>query len=228
MTENPTDPTQAYSKGCDTSNHALPTIVTQSLSNHIPKSVSTSTPQWAFRVSGTQPTLVNLEPLQKMIEATLITPYLKNEKPTSLLIVALPESGKTTTMKQYRQNKGIEYLSDCTAYGITQEVLPQILKGEIKTIMLPDIITPLSKQTKTRQGFTAFLNNLIEEGVAKIATYSTQWNQGDVNCNVITSVTSEELKDARHGWAKMGFLSRFRSVLLQIQPQHRRQNPKPL
>jgi hypothetical protein len=213
MTEKPTDTNHPHREVCDTSNHTFPTMVTNTLSNHLPKSVSTPTlspTQWTFRGNQTtQPPLVNLDSLQKMIECILISPYLQNEKPTSLLIVAKPESGKTTTMKQYRDNKGIEYLSDCTAYGITQEVLPKILEGEVKTIMLPDIITPLAKQTKTRQGFTAFLNNLIEEGVSKIATYSTQWYKGDVNCNVITSVTSEELKDARHGWAKMGFLSRF-------------------
>jgi hypothetical protein len=70
------------------------------------------------------------------------------------------------------------------------------------------LITPLSKQTKTRKSFIAFLNNLIEEGIAKITTYSTVWNK-DVKANVITAVTDEALKDARHNWAKMGFLSRF-------------------
>ena len=100
------------------------------------------------------------------------------------------------------------YLTDCTAYGITRDVLPKIVSGEIKTIMIPDLITPLSKQTKTRKSFIAFLNNLIEEGVAKITTYSTVWNK-DVKANVITAVTDEALRDARHNWAKMGFLSRF-------------------
>jgi hypothetical protein len=184
-------------------------MVTDDISNHSPKTVVT--PAWAFRINGdqlTQPNLVKLEPLQKMIECVLISPYIKEEKLISLLIVAKPESGKTSTMKQYRENKGISYLADCTAYGITTEILPQIVKGEVRPLMLPDIITPLSKQTKTRQSFTAFLNNLIEEGVAKIATYSTTWDT-DVSANVITAVTDEELKDARHNWAKMGFLSRF-------------------
>lgn len=143
-----------------------------------------------------------------MIECALISPYIKNEKPISLLIVAKPESGKSSAMKQYRENKGVVYLSDCTAYGITRDILPKIVSGEIKTIMIPDLITPLSKQTKTRRSFTAFLNNLIEEGVAKITTYSTVWNR-DATANVITAVTDEALKDARHNWAKMGFLSRF-------------------
>jgi len=152
--------------------------------------------------------LIRIEPLKKMLECALISPYIKNEKPISLLIVAKPESGKSSLMKQYRENKGIVYLTDCTAYGITRDVLPKIVSEEIKTIMIPDLLTPLSKQTKTRQSFVAFLNNLIEEGIAKITTYSTIWNK-DAKANVVTAVTDEALRDARHGWAKMGFLSRF-------------------
>jgi len=152
--------------------------------------------------------LIHLEPLKEIVECALLSPYVKNEKPISLLIVAKAESGKSSVMKQYRENKGVVYLTDCTAYGITRDVLPKIVSGEIKTIMIPDLLTPLSKQTKTRQSFVAFLNNLIEEGVAKIRTYSTVWNR-DVKANVITAITDEALRDARHSWAKMGFLSRF-------------------
>lgn len=152
--------------------------------------------------------LIHLEPLKKIVECALLSPYIKNEKPISLLIVGKAESGKSSVMKQYRENKGVVYLTDCTAYGITRDILPKIVSGEIKTIMIPDLLTPLSKQTKTRQSFIAFLNNLIEEGVAKIRTYSTVWNR-DVKANVITAITDEALRDARHSWAKMGFLSRF-------------------
>jgi hypothetical protein len=83
-----------------------------------------------------------------------------------------------------------------------------MVSGEIKTLMIPDLLTPLSKSAKTRQSFIAFLNNLIEEGVAKITSYAITWNQ-DVQANVITAVTDEAIRDARHDWAKIGFLSRF-------------------
>lgn len=152
--------------------------------------------------------MVKVAPLKKMIECALISPYIKNEKLLSLLIVAKAESGKTSTMRTYRENKGIVYMSDCTAYGITRDVLPKMVSGEIKTLIIPDLITPLSKATKTRNSFIAFLNNLIEEGVAKITTYATVWNK-EVKANVITAVTEIALRDARHSWAKMGFLSRF-------------------
>jgi hypothetical protein len=153
-------------------------------------------------------TLINIDLLKKIIECTILSAYIKNEKPISLLIVAKAESGKTSVMKLYRQNKGLIYMTDCTAYGLTRDVLPKLISGEVRTIMIADLLTPLSKSHKTRQSFIAFLNNLIEEGIAKITTYSTVWDK-EVKANVIASVTDEALEDGRHEWAKMGFLSRF-------------------
>jgi len=152
--------------------------------------------------------MIGTNPLKKVIECVILSTYVKDEKPNSLLIVAKPETGKTASMKLYRENKGIVYITDCTAYGLTRDILPKLLSGELRTIMIADLITPLSRSTKTRKGFVAFLNNLIEEGIAKQTTYATIWEK-EVKANVITAITEEELKDARHDWAKMGFLSRF-------------------
>jgi len=152
--------------------------------------------------------LVGLQELAETLEAVLLTPYIAHERPVSLLIVSKPEAGKTQMLKLYRSNKGIVYLTDATAYGLVRDVLPKLVNGEVKTIMIADLITPLSRSTKTRKNFVAFLNNLVEEGVAKVTTYSTVWER-EVKANVVTAVTDEEIKDGRHEWAKMGFLSRF-------------------
>jgi len=152
--------------------------------------------------------MISSDKLDTIIECALLSPYIKDEKPVSLLIIAKPESGKTKASKQYKMNKGVCYMTDCTAYGITRDILPKMVGGEIKTLIIADLITPLSRSTKTRKNFVAFLNNMIEEGVAKITTYATIWEK-EVKANVITSITDEALNDGRHDWASMGFLSRF-------------------
>jgi hypothetical protein len=154
------------------------------------------------------PRLVQLDALERIVEATLYSAYVKDEKPLSLLIVAKPESGKTLVLKKYRENKGIVYLTDCTAYGLTRDILPKVISGEVRHILIADLITPLSKSAKTRQSLVAFLNNLIEEGVAKMTTYATVWEK-EVRCGLISTITDEALQDGRHEWAKMGFLSRM-------------------
>ena len=55
--------------------------------------------------------LLKLDALQTMIECALISPYINHEKPISLLIVAKAESGKSSAMKQYRENQGVVYHS---------------------------------------------------------------------------------------------------------------------
>lgn len=165
-----------------------------------PNVVTTSTPL--------KDDLLNTTMLKKMIECAIISPHVRNEKPISLLIVAKAESGKTSVMRQYRNNKGIVYMTDCTAYGIQHEMLQQMIDGQVNSLIIADILTPLSKSTKTRLAFVAFLNNLIEEGVARISTYVTSWEK-PVRCNVITAVTDEAIEDGRHEWGKIGFLSRF-------------------
>lgn len=181
-----------------------------------------------------KPSLIHVELLQKIVKATLVTSYIKDEHPTSLMLVAKAESGKTSVIKGYRQNKGIIYITDCTAYGIQRDLLPKIISGEIKTIMIADLLTPLSKSHKTRQAFIAFLNNLIEEGIAKITTYAMVWDK-EAKANVITAVTDQALRDGKHEWAKMGFLSRFImfsysygfSSIMEILNQYSEQGLKP-
>lgn len=154
--------------------------------------------------------LVRIEPLKKIIECAIISPYIKGEKSISLLIAATPESGKTAALMLYSKVKGITILTDATAYGINQHIVPRIKSGEVKTIIIPDLLTPLSKQTKTRRGFIAFLNNLTEEGVGKIVSYAfVQLTDDVVTANIITAVTKGAILDARRGWTSMGFLSRF-------------------
>jgi len=154
------------------------------------------------------PKIVELEPLETVVKATMYSAYVKGEKRLSLLIVAKPECGKTAVLKKYKDNKGLIYATDCTAYGLTRDVLPKIVSGEVHHILIADLITPLSKTSKTRQSFIAFLNNLIEEGVAKMSTYATMWDR-EAKCGLITAVTDDEFRDGRHHWAKMGFLSRM-------------------
>jgi len=62
--------------------------------------------------------MINLQDLEKLIEVTLFTGWIKDERPVSLLIVADPESGKTELVKKTKRVKGVLYLTDATAYGI--------------------------------------------------------------------------------------------------------------
>src|SRR5208282_1346841 len=131
-------------------------------------------------------------------------------KPNSLLIIAKPESGKTEALKKFIKNKNVAYLSDVTAYGIERDYFPKIESREIRHIIIPDLLKPLSRKESTVKTFVTMMNALIEEGIASASTYALRRTSTiHVKCGLITAITDEEFNDKRHGWSRLGFLSRI-------------------
>jgi len=153
----------------------------------------------------------DIDKLTDIIKLTIYTGYLKNvDKPNSLLIIAKPESGKTEVMKKFMINRNIAYLSDVTAYGIETKILPKIETGEVRFLMIPDLLKPLSRKESTVKTFITFMNSLIEEGIVSIHTYAVDRTFSvATRCGLITAITGEELKNQRYHWGRMGFLSRI-------------------
>jgi len=155
--------------------------------------------------------LKDLDALIDMLTLVLLSAYVRNvSKPNSLLIIAKPESGKTEAMKKYRINKNVAYLSDVTAFGIQRDYLEDIKRGEVRHIMIPDLLKPLSRKASTVNTFITLMNSLIEEGIAAISTYATPRlvYSEPVRCGLIAAITGDEFKDHRHKWERLGFLSR--------------------
>jgi len=152
----------------------------------------------------------DLEPLMDIVTLTIYTAYVKNvQKPNSLLIIARPESAKTEVLKKFTINKNIAYVSDVTAFGIERDYLPRIETGEIRHIIIPDLLKPLSRKESTVKTFITLMNALIEEGIASVSTYATRrTSETHVKCGIITAITGDELRDQRHSWGRIGFLSR--------------------
>jgi hypothetical protein len=146
-----------------------------------------------------------------MVRLTIYTAYIKNvPKPNSLLIIAKPESGKTEILKKFIANKNIAYLSDVTAFGLERDYLPKIETGEVRHLVIPDLLKPLSRKESTVRTFVTMMNALVEEGVASVSTYATRrTSEKHVKCGIITAITDTELKDQRHNWGRLGFLSRI-------------------
>jgi len=114
-------------------------------------------------------------------------------------------------MKKFAICKNVAYLSDVTAFGIQRDLLAKIESGEVRHIMIPDLLKPLSRKESTVNSFITMMNSLIEEGVSAMTTYATPGLvtfKNPVKVGLITAITSDEFKDNRHNWKKKGFLSR--------------------
>lgn len=156
--------------------------------------------------------LKDLGPLIDITKLTLLTGYIVNvPKPNSLIIIAKPESGKTEVMKRFAIYKNVAYLSDVTGFGIQRDLLGKIDSGEVRHIMIPDLLKPLARKESTVNSFITMMNSLIEEGVVAMSTYATPGLMAfkkPLKVGLVTAITSDEFNDNRHNWKKKGFLSR--------------------
>lgn len=155
--------------------------------------------------------LHKLDNISEIIKLVLLSAYIKDEEqPISAIVQCRPEAGKTAELKQFSLLPGIIFPSDMTAYGILKQYGKDIMEKKVRHILIPDMITPLSKRWETSASFVAFLSGLVEEGILEVRTYafSEKFNQ-PVKCGIIGCITPEKLKDKRHRWVGMGFMSRM-------------------
>lgn len=130
-------------------------------------------------------------------------------RPAKSFISSKVGAGKTELVKQYSDVKGVKFLSEATAYGIKTNFLQDIRQGRIRTLIIGDLLVPLSKLKKTREDFIAFCNTIIEDGVKSIHTYAQNSDlERDAKCGLITTIAEPDLPSKSRRWAAMGFLSR--------------------
>lgn len=151
----------------------------------------------------------NTEAIENFLELVLWSGWVENTKPLSVLIISEVGAGKTTLLKKFKENNGVVYLNDATAYGISRELLPRLQRDQINHILLADLLTPFSKNRTTVNSFVTFLNGLLEEGIVEIQTYAVQWRGEEIRCGLITTIPRNDLVNRRHGWGNLGFMSRM-------------------
>jgi hypothetical protein len=134
--------------------------------------------------------------------------YVKDERAVSVLVVAKPESGKTTVISSFANNNGVVYLTDVTYSGIVN-LLDDIDRGRIRTILIPDMLKVIGRKEASVENLITLLNGLIEEGIKSIATYHfSRIFDNFVRCNIIAAITSTEWFMKKATLAATGFLSR--------------------
>lgn len=168
----------------------------------------------------------HITPLIDIIRTCLFTPYVKNERPVSILLIAKAESGKTEILSKVSfaedqsLNKGILYISDFTAYGLINGYGAQLEKGTVKSIVCPEFLKITSRKDSSVKDTLAFLNALIEEGLVNSQTYNIKREfKKPVRCNFITAITTEVYGKKKRLFMDYGFLSRMIPIAYEYSPQ---------
>ena len=149
--------------------------------------------------------MIGTELLRELIETVILTGKVKGINPVSLLLIAAPESGKTSVVLE-RACKSIEAYADITGRGIHAVIKAN---PELTHIVINDLVACLSHKQSVNRYTIAQLNAITEEGITSIASPGGIEKFEDGKRGIIASLTYELVKDARHWWNKIGFTSRM-------------------
>lgn len=151
--------------------------------------------------------MIGTELLRELVECVILTGRITDVDPVSLLLIAAPESGKTSIVLE-RPCNAIEAFADVTGRGLHQIIKD---KGkEITHVVINDLVAVLSHRQSVNKYTISQLNAYTEEGITALATpMGVERYNGNARGGVIASLTLELAKDARCWWNKVGFTSRM-------------------
>jgi len=151
--------------------------------------------------------MISLSEIHYTIKLGLYSAFVEGEKPVSIMLLAPVEHGKSELLKQFKLYTSVKVSTDFNTF-IFQGFAPDIQRGIIKTIIFPDFLRLIKRKYSTQSSILTILNSLVEEGWTGKLPMGGSVDK-PLNCNVITALTEDEIRDKRHKWAKLGFLSRF-------------------
>lgn len=149
--------------------------------------------------------MIGTELLRETIETVIFTGKVKKIEPVSLLLIAAPESGKTSVVLE-KKCKSIEAYTDITGRGI-HEILKA--KKDLTHIVINDMVASLSHKQSVNKYLISQLSAMTEEGISAIATPQGIETFDVGKRGIITSLTLDLVRDSRHWWSRIGFTSRM-------------------
>jgi hypothetical protein len=157
--------------------------------------------------------LIDIQPLIDIVTLALQSVFIKNEKNgVSLLLIAKPETAKTSTIFTFNNLDFVAYYDEITQKKLIDEFLPLVKTGQKRTLLIPDIINCIEKQKPTREQFLNTIKSGIDDtGIVQISTYYKQVYKlvEGLKFNIITAITTDNYKNLEKYMKKTGLLSRF-------------------
>jgi len=151
-----------------------------------------------------------LHALGEYIESVLTSAYVEDGHTLSGIVISSPDAGKSERLMEYAHSPGIQVLNDATAYGISKFLIEDIAKGNIRHLIIPDLLRILGRSPQIAAEFVNLLNGLCEEGLTGTLTYNLHIiSNQPIKCGFLTAVTADRYKTVRRWWTSIGFASRI-------------------
>lgn len=153
--------------------------------------------------------LQGLEKITSFLKLIILSSNIQGERPLSCMIVAPVSSGKTTLVKQFTKNPQILITTDSTAYGIIKNYQNDLKNGQIRHIIIPDLLNSLAKKKNTADALLLFINASSEDGLFPSKSYGIDISQYIAPFGWVLCLTDEGYNKKKKFLDGIGFLSRF-------------------
>jgi len=148
--------------------------------------------------------LINVENLLEVVKLVVISGFLKNHKPLSMLLVGKSDMGKTEITSSFKA-KNIVFLTDLSSSGVYN-----LLKNlDLTHIIIADFTKITMKAKQTSHNLLTTLNSVMEEGLFRQELKDTTNDNKGRNIGIITSTTKASFGQNKKFMESFGLTSRF-------------------
>ena len=154
---------------------------------------------------------IGISPLRDAVKFTICSGSVTNcPYPTSLLVIAPPEHGKSTEVEKF-ESLGVIQVDKSTAYGLA-DIINNLTKRELEIyhhFVILDLENYAASMKEVKQQFLAFMRQTTQEGIKRYHTARIDLNLDERKTfGFIMCTTPEDLGDRRSVFRSLSFLSR--------------------
>jgi hypothetical protein len=144
--------------------------------------------------------------INEFIDSIIHTGFLKSDSPQSAMLIATPESGKTSIVED-KSCRSVAVVSDMIGSGILDELAQ---KSYLRHIVINDMVAVMAHKEVTNQRTFAIMSALTEEGLGRVMMPGgLAMDFGRRKVGFICCIPFELASDNRRWWNRSGFSSRF-------------------
>lgn len=152
--------------------------------------------------------MYGLDLLERTITLCLYSPYVCEEKPLSLLIIAKSGSGKSSVLEKFGNNAGVRILNQGTRYGMYTMIGND--GYSLKHFIIPDLSIVLGSHPGIAGDLIGLIDTMVEEGISNISTYHfNKIFDPRLKIGLLTAVSDKDFNAHKSRLKKVGFVSRF-------------------
>jgi hypothetical protein len=159
--------------------------------------------------------LIGMEFPVEVVQTVLLTGQLSDEKPVSLLIIASPESGKTTAAREANISVSSDRRGEELAVALTDTTGKGLLKvirehPNASHVIFNDLAIAAGHKPHVAKYLFSVISAMTEEGISRTAdpagveAYGEEATKGVIGC-----ITPRLVRDQRFLWNVTGLITRM-------------------